>query len=153
MKFKSHILELMEMEMILWTIYMILDYQCMVANYLFNNFKCINFLTSCNWSSLLMWSSVKPKPLNCWHIIFLWWLHGKAKHQKERFEIQVIQFCAYKLIKHIRSDPLRAQKNDVQLVSQYIIILNLDGNFLTILNWSKKSSKYSRMCMTTFWNW
>jgi hypothetical protein len=59
-----------------------LRYQCMVANYLFNNFKCVNFLTSCNWSSLLMWSSVNPKPLNCLHVIFLWWLHGKEKHQK-----------------------------------------------------------------------
>jgi len=41
MKSKSHILKLMEM--ILWTIYMILDFQCMAANYLFNN---LNILIS-----------------------------------------------------------------------------------------------------------
>jgi hypothetical protein len=36
MKIKSHILEAMEVEMISWTIYMIMYYQCLVTNYLLN---------------------------------------------------------------------------------------------------------------------
>jgi len=37
MKIKFHILELMEVEMISWTIYMITDYQCMATNYFLDN--------------------------------------------------------------------------------------------------------------------
>jgi hypothetical protein len=143
---KSHILKLMEMEMIL-------DCQCMAANYLFNNFKYTNFLTSWDCSSLLMWSNVKPKPLNCLHIIFLWWFTWKGKTSKIKIWNSSHSILCIKLIKHTRSNPLLAQKNDVQLISRYVIILNLDGNFLTILNWSKKTSKKFRMCMTIFLNW
>jgi len=37
MKIKSHILELMEVKIISWTIYMVMDYQCLITNYIFNN--------------------------------------------------------------------------------------------------------------------
>jgi hypothetical protein len=32
-----HILELVEVKMILWTIYITMDYQCVAINYLLNN--------------------------------------------------------------------------------------------------------------------
>jgi len=36
-KIKSHILELMEVEIISWTIYMITDYQCLIIDCHLNN--------------------------------------------------------------------------------------------------------------------
>ncbi len=37
MKIKSHILELMEVKIISWKIYMVINYQRLITNYIFNN--------------------------------------------------------------------------------------------------------------------
>jgi hypothetical protein len=37
MKIKSHILELIEVKIISWTIYMVIDYQCLITNYILND--------------------------------------------------------------------------------------------------------------------
>ncbi len=38
-KIKSHILKLIKMKMISWTIYMIMDYHFLVTHHFLNNFK------------------------------------------------------------------------------------------------------------------
>ncbi len=51
----------MEMEMISWTMYMIMDYQCMTINYLLQSLYVYMFWPYINWLSLVVQNSVKPK--------------------------------------------------------------------------------------------
>ncbi len=40
-KIEIHILKLMEVKMVLWALYIIMDYQCLVTSYFYINFKYI----------------------------------------------------------------------------------------------------------------
>ncbi len=111
MKIESHVLKLMEVEMISWAIYMIMDYQFFVTNYLLNiSFKSIFniliFWPWINWSSLVLWNTAKPQVI-CKNV---------ENFKKKKFQKAKICEGKYNIYKNIQQFYLSTCNFQIKLI-------------------------------------